>query len=1094
MLINLFFILNIFQKFLDVLNRYEIVSAIFFCADQERSSLLQREMSAKSIVAEATSISEKAQSSFEVQARELAQAKGIVMEKAQESAKWLEHHGRILDSLQSGSADELKSLMKLTGSEEALSVTSSVSVAGVPLSIVPEPTQAQCYDLDREVSRIVAELNDGLLLAIDVLEDYAMALQRVLPLNYITTSPIHGWAQFLQLSVNNLSPDMLSLARRQATDLIAKTQDGIPESFQQRHGELVLKVEQYAIEIEKVRNECSELVNSLGSDTEGKSKDRLLSAFTNYMQSVGYPRKEDEGWRGRHDVTRDSKPQGDLVEKATKVLTILRLATDDLFKGVRDKVSDILSNSSRIGWRSGEECFHPSSEKIFREFEEQIEKCVLVVGFANELRVLMGVDLPDYLIPMNDVNWASVFQSSINSGKSMIEQMIKVVLPEVIRSMISYNTEVMEAFGSLSQIRGSVDTALEQLIEVELERSSLMDLEENYFRKVGLITEQKLALEQASVKGRDNLSWEEAEELASQEEACRAQLDQLHQNWNQKDMRKSALKKREANIINSLVASERQLLSLVWTEGGDHTGRSKALLAMLVKPFSELESLDQMFSSYGIHPSSAGSSFNAMDFINSGHSVSESTWKLADLLKNHSFFVWKICVVDSFLDSCIRDVSSSVDRNLGFDQLFNIMRRNLTMQLQGQFNLYLRERIAPALMLRLEKEDESLQQLAELSKEMHPDQAKRDFHAVKRVQQMLVEYCNAHESARAAESAVFLMKRQLAELTESLQKTVLEIVQMEWLYDLTLPYQHKIRELSQNILSTDKLPPAILNLSRHKLLEKMQSSMTSIATSLEHLKSCERTSTQTEAQLERAMSWACAGPSTLNTGSSLVKNSGIPAEFHDHLLRRRQLLWAAQEQASKVISICTSVMAFEASRDGLFRIPGDTSAWRTTDDSRTWQKTYLNSLTRLDAIFHSFTRKDSFTYRVFSFHGYYTDICLSCLGAEQEWKLAQNNLGTAANSLLLATNELSIASVKAKSASGLTSFEVKILFQTRDPRTFSINTYLLTGDLQSTLAALRDSALEASVALSAFSHVSKFHNTLTSECGNMLEEVLSLFA
>ncbi|CAA6657772.1 unnamed protein product [Spirodela intermedia] len=984
------------EKFLDVLSRYEIVSAIFFCADQERSSLLQREMSAKSIVAEATSISEKAQSCFEVQARELAQAKGAVMEKAQESAKWLEHHGRILDALQSGSADELQSLMKLTGSEEALSVTSSVSVAGVPLSIVPEPTQAQCYDLDREVSRIVAELNGGLLLAIDSP-----------PLNYITTSPVHGWAQVLQLSVNKLSPDMLSLARRQATDLIAKTQDGIPESFQQRHGELVLKVEQYANEIDKVRNECSELVNSLGSDTEGKSKDRLLCAFTKYMQSVGYPRKEDEGWRGRHDVTRDSKPQGDLVEKAAKVLSILRLATDDLFKGVRNKVSDILSNSSRIGWRSG------------KNFEEQIEKCVLVVGFANELQGLMGVDLPSYIIPMDDVNWASVFQS--------------IVLPEVIRSVISYNTEVMEAFGSLSQIRGSVDTALEQLIEVELERSSLMELEENYFVKVGLITEQKLALEQASVKGRENLSWEEAEELASQEEACRAQLDQLHQNWNQKDMRSSALKKREANVINSLVASERQLLSLVRMEEGDlHSGRSKALLAMLVKPFSELESLDQMFSSYGIQPSSsAGFSFNVMDFINSGYSLSESTWKLGDLLKSHSFFVWKICVMDSFLDSCIRDISSSVDHNLGFDQLYNIMKRKLSMLLQGQFNLYLRERIGPALMLRLEKEDESLQQLAELSKEMHPDHAKRDFHAVKRVQQMLQEYCNAHESTRAAESAVSLMKRQ----------TVLEIVQMEWLFDLALPYQYKIRELSQNILSADKLSPAILNLSRHKLLEKMQSSMTSITTSLEHLKACDRTSTQTEAQLERAMSWACAGPSTVNTGSSLVKNSGIPTEFHDHLLKRRQLLWAVQEQASKVISICTSVMAFEASRDGLFRIPGDTSAWRTTDDSRTWQKTYLNSLTRLDAIFHTFTR------------------------AEQEWKLAQTNLGTAANSLLKATNELSIASVKAKSASG---------------------------DLQSTLAALRDFAYEASVALSAFSHVSKFHNTLTSECGNMLEEVLAI--
>lgn len=39
-------------------------------------------------------------------------------------------------------------------------------------------------------------------------------------------------------------------------------------------------------------------------------------------------------------------------------------------------------------------------------------------------------------------------------------------------------------------------------------------------------------------------------------------------------------------------------------------------------------------------------------------------------------------------------------------------------------------------------------------------------------------------------------------------------------------------------------------------------------------------------------------------------------------------------------------------------------------------------------------------------------------GAEQEWKLAQITMDAASNGLFSATNELSIASVKAKSASG----------------------------------------------------------------------------
>jgi len=45
------------------------------------------------------------------------------------------------------------------------------------------------------------------------------------------------------------------------------------------------------------------------------------------------------------------------------------------------------------------------------------------------------------------------------------------------------------------------------------------------------------------------------------------------------------------------------------------------------------------------------------------------------------------------------------------------------------------------------------------------------------------------------------------------------------------------------------------------------------------------------------------------------------------------------------------------------------------------------------------------------------------------------------------------------------------------------------GDLQETLAAMRDRAYEANLALSAFARVSKGQTALTSECGSMLEEV-----
>lgn len=46
------------------------------------------------------------------------------------------------------------------------------------------------------------------------------------------------------------------------------------------------------------------------------------------------------------------------------------------------------------------------------------------------------------------------------------------------------------------------------------------------------------------------------------------------------------------------------------------------------------------------------------------------------------------------------------------------------------------------------------------------------------------------------------------------------------------------------------------------------------------------------------------------------------------------------------------------------------------------------------------------------------------LGAEQEWKHAQSSVEAASNSLYTATNELGIASVKAKSASGSVTFHI----------------------------------------------------------------------
>ncbi|XP_022634053.1 serine/threonine-protein kinase SMG1 isoform X2 [Vigna radiata var. radiata] len=1008
------------ERFGDVLNKYELTSSLYCRADQERSTLILHETSAKSIVAEATSNSEKIRASFEIQAREFAQAKAMVAEKAQEAMTWAEQHGRILDALR-----------------------------WVPLTVVPEPTQAQCHDIDREVSQFIAELGDGLTSATASLQAYSLALQRILPLNYLSTSAVHNWAQVLQLSINALSSDMLSLARRQASELIAKLHVDNSDSIKFSHDDLCFRVEKYAVEIEKIEKECAEIESSICSESESKTKDRLLYVFMKFMQSIGLLKKEvgNSSVQSKYDSEmNNARPLGELEEEREKVFSILNIAVSSLYSEVKHTILNIYNDTS--GGRNQYNMLQNDSGTIFAEFEEQVEKCNLVTEFVHDLCQFIGKDIPS--VDINQVrlkifsesNWVSIFSNILISCKGLISQMTEVVLPDVIRAAVSLNSEVMDAFGLISQVRGSIETALEQLMEVEMERVSLIELEQNYFVKVGLITEQQLALEEAAVKGRDHLSWEEAEELASQEEACRAQLDQLHQTWNQRDIRTSSLTKRETDIKNALVSVNCQFQSLVGVEEERelHILRSKALLASLVKPFLELESIDILLSSTDGSVAMPTSKFHTLtDLINSGNSISEYVWKVGGLLDNHSFFIWKIGVIDSFLDACIHDIASSVEQNLGFDQSLNFMKKKLEIQLQKHIGHYLKERVAPSLLACLDKENEHLKQLTESSKELALDQGKKDG-AVKKVILMLEEYCNAHETARAAKSAASIMKNQVSELKEALRKTALEVVQMEWMHDVSLNPSYNRRIRFEKYLDTDdSLYTIILNLNRSKLLDNVQSAVSKITTSMDCLQSCERNSLIAEGQLERAMAWACGNSS--NSGNTSTTNSGIPPEFHEHIKNRRQILWESREKASDIVKLCVSVLEFEASRDGYLFIPDQPYPFRSSVDAKTWQQVYLNALTRLDATFHSYSR------------------------TEQEWKLAQCTVEAASNGLYTASNELSIASLKAKSASG---------------------------DLQNTVLSMRDCAYEASVTLSAFARISRIQTALTSESGSMLEEVLAI--
>ncbi|XP_020886986.1 serine/threonine-protein kinase SMG1 [Arabidopsis lyrata subsp. lyrata] len=1027
------------ERFSEVLNQYEIASSVFLQADQERAELILREASAKKTVAEAACNSEKIRASFEIQAHEFSQAKALVSGKAQETAVWMEQRGRILGALRRNMIPEITAPTVLTDILASLSLTSAVLVAGVPVTVVPEPTQAQCNDIDAEISLLVNNLSDGLSSALTALQTYSLALQRILPLNYHTTSRVYDWAQVLQLAAHALSSDILSLAKRQAGEQFSKIQGGDFNSVRNCYNDLCLKVEKYADDVKKMEVEYAELSASIGMGPESKAKDRLFYGLINYMQSPGLVENTNAGVNLQ-----------DSGKKTSKALAVLHTSISSLYDQLKEKVHYILNASMER--RERNESLVSKSRSLSSNLEAQVEMCMILVDFLNEVKYYVGQEIPNTEESLTgsarrvEENWALVFHRTLLSSKILVAQMTEVVVPDVLKTYLFCNSDLMDAFGLISQIRGSIDAAFEHLIEIKVERDSLVELEQNYFQKVSNITEGQLALEKAALKSREHLSWEEAEEFAAQEEAFRTQLDQLHQSWGQREFRISSLIKKEAQVKNALILAEKQFQLLTNADECRKPNdlRSSRIMVELVKPFSELEQLDKTLSSLSSSAVSMSDWIPAFgDILSCGQSLSENIWRFRSILKDHSFFIWKLGIIDSFLDLCIHDASPSVDQTLGFEQLILFMKKKFEFQLQERVDCYLAGSVAPAFLSQLDKENERLKHISE-ENSARRDQVKPDYSHLKQVHAMLEEYCNAHETAREAKSAASRMKKQVKEVRDALRRTSLDIVQMEWMNDATLTPSQTVRTaLQQLFASDDNLHPIFLDLKRPKLLETIHSAIPQISRSIERLQACEQNSLAAEGQLERAMGWACGGPSSVSSGNSSAKMSGIPTEFHDHLLRRQQLLWDAREKASNIAKICMSLLEFEASRDGIFRnaheaLDGDA---RFRGDSRSWQKAYLDLVARLEVTYQSFTH------------------------IEQEWKLAQSSLEAASTGLYSATNELSIASVKAKSASG---------------------------DLQSTILSMRDCTYEVSAALSSFSRVSRGHTALTTETGAMLEEVLAI--
>jgi len=62
--------------------------------------------------------------------------------------------------------------------------------------------------------------------------------------------------------------------------------------------------------------------------------------------------------------------------------------------------------------------------------------------------------------------------------------------------------------------------------------------------------------------------------------------------------------------------------------------------------------------------------------VTSTFSEFESILKVTNILKDHTLFVWKLGTINAYLDSCICNVSPTIDHTLGFNQTVSSEKRS----------------------------------------------------------------------------------------------------------------------------------------------------------------------------------------------------------------------------------------------------------------------------------------------------------------------------------------------------------------------------------------------------------------------------------
>lgn len=616
--------------------RLEQAVTLYSQAEQKRRAVVHAEGAAMSLFVEATSDHDKSQEVISAQAQELEKTKLLIIEEARKLILWVKQHASVLEALRLGSVPEFETSAQAAASSETLSLKAAVLAVGAPLAVIPEAAQVHCQEIDREVALLTGARQEALLIAVQSMKAYSVALQQLVPVNYVASSHVHSWAEVLQVLSQDLSPDVLVVAKRRAADLIAQCHGLQDDSIQQKYNEVRSRYERLYRDLQKLRGDLGDLEAVANPEALRKSKDRFLTTVTAHLQYLA----------------RDYGSEAE--EKQSKFIWVLHKSATTLYNENWDGLKRLQYRFWKQSGASDSLDEDQANQWLLEDLKTMIDKWMLLadnvvevgkVGAKSAGSSKFGV--PTWLNPLTSraAQWGLRFTACVSAVGEFSQQMTGSVLPEILSAVISQDASIMEAFTAFTHIRENVDKLVQQDIDSSVHRSRNFEPQEV-----------------DGAKGMDNYSWEDI------------------------DYSQADFPGRKDLSFEEIVQRFNMLVDLN-ADSDLHIRRGKVLIAAFAQLFSRLESLDQGLVSL-LREVSSEDHYNLPDEVDlESTEDTGNVWKDPRLSQEKAFFVWKVRFIEGLLDACISAIQDPSEHAL-----------QLEMRLKGRLLWFLGQYLGYRLM------------------------------------------------------------------------------------------------------------------------------------------------------------------------------------------------------------------------------------------------------------------------------------------------------------------------------------------------------------------------------------------------------------